>query len=89
MKLLALPLLLLTAAPANALTWGEFWEPFTHDHHHHYHGHVHRDYYRRPRRRMCEYVVTRRHWVDGYWLGPYNYVEGHYETRDHIRRRPC
>jgi hypothetical protein len=38
---------------------------------------------------MCEYVVTRRHWVDGYWLGPYNYVEGYYETRDHIRRRPC
>ena len=25
------------ASPAQAVTWGEFWEPFKSDHHHHYH----------------------------------------------------
>ncbi len=38
-------------ASAEALTWKEFWEPFTDDevHVHHYH----RDYYRRPLPRYC------------------------------------
>jgi len=82
MKLLALPLILLTASPASAITWGEFWEPFNDGHHHHHY----REY--RPRR-TCEYVVTRRRWIPGYWLGAHRYVEGHYETRDSIRYRPC
>ena len=59
MKLLALPFILLaTATPAQAITWGEFWEPFKSDHHHHYvrghtyHGHVHRP---RRYRTTCEH----------------------------------
>jgi hypothetical protein len=80
-KLLALPLILFTASPASAITWGEFWEPLREDHHHHH-------YHQRPQR-YCEVIVTKRVWVPGYYLGPYHYVEGHYETRDQIRRRPC
>jgi hypothetical protein len=35
------------ASPAQAITWGEFWEPFKSDHHHHH--------YHAPRPRpMCE-----------------------------------
>jgi len=85
MKLLALaPLLLLTAAPANALTWNEFWEPFDgHGQHYHYH------YKAPPRRRMCEVQVTRRVWIPGHWLGHYKYVEGYYEKQTRLNYRPC
>lgn len=90
MKLLALaPLLLLSAAPANALTWKEFWEPFDgHGHHHHHHQHY---YYNEapPRRRMCEVQVTRRKWVPGFWLGHHEYVEGYWEKQTRLKWRPC
>ncbi len=89
MKLLALPLLLLCAAPANALTWKEFWEPFQGDgHYHYYDSHYHRDYYR-PRRHMCEVQVTRRVWIPGRWLGQYEYVEGYWEKQTRLKWRPC
>jgi len=41
-RLLALPLMLLTATPASAITWEEFWEPLDRDKvevHHYHHGH--------------------------------------------------
>lgn len=44
-KVLAAIAALTLATPAQALTWEEFWEPFTDDHHHHhvhYRGHRHR-----------------------------------------------
>jgi hypothetical protein len=84
MKLLALvPLLLLSAAaPANALTWNEFWEPFDGHGHHHY-------YEAPPRRRMCEVQVTKRVWIPGFWLGHHQYVEGYYEKQTRLRYQPC
>jgi hypothetical protein len=64
MKLLALPLMLLMATPANAITWREFWEPFEVEHHHHH----------RPRRRqVCTEEVYREvrnrrgHFVEYYY----------------------
>lgn len=83
-RLLLIPIIAMLATPAQALTWGEFWEPFRYDMHydyippHQYHSH-----------RICETVVTRRVWVPGYWLGPYNYVEGYYENRGEILSRRC
>ena len=40
-KLLMAPILALglISQPASALTWAEFWEPFTEDHHHPYNHH--------------------------------------------------
>lgn len=89
MKKLALATLLLlsAAAPANALTWKEFWEPF--DGHGHYESHHYHHYYERPRRRMCEVQVTRRVWVPGRWLGRYEYVEGYYEKQTRLKYKPC
>jgi hypothetical protein len=88
MKKLALASLLLlsAAAPANALTWKEFWEPF--EGHGHYHSH-HYYYEAPPRRRMCEVQVTRRVWVPGRWLGHYEYVEGYWEKQTRLKYRPC
>ena len=48
--LLALGGVLMISSPANAITWREFWEPFTesHSHHTHYvprgHSHCHNHY---------------------------------------------
>ena len=46
MKLLALPIMFLMATPANAITWGEFWEPFRVEQHTYYN-------YAPRRRRIC------------------------------------
>ena len=89
MKKLALASLLLlsAAAPANALTWKEFWEPFEGHGHHHSHHHYYYDH--PPRRRMCEVQVTRRRWVPGFWLGHHEYVEGYWEKQTRLKWRPC
>ena len=53
-KLLASAVMLVGfASPAQAITWGEFWEPFKSDHHHH----VHEYHHHRPRRyrTTCEH----------------------------------
>ena len=47
--LLALGGVMMISSPANAITWGEFWEPFTDNHSHHTHNygghnHCHRHY---------------------------------------------
>jgi|SaaInlV_120m_DNA_3_1039746.scaffolds.fasta_scaffold00536_2 hypothetical protein len=75
MKLLALvPLLLMTAAPANALTWKEFWEPFDgHGHGRYTEQHYHHYYERPKRRRVCTEEVYREvrnrrgHFVEYYY----------------------
>ena len=74
MKLLALPLILLAAAPAQALTWNEFWEPFDGGHYHH-----HRRY---PAR--CEVVVEYEQWVPGNRWRP-----GYLRRWSEIEYRPC
>ena len=78
MKLFALPLLLLTATPAQAITWGEFWEPFKSDHHHH----VHEYHHHRPRRyrTTCEHREYRE-----VYDRKGRFVEYYYETV----REPC
>ena len=100
--LLGLPLLLL-AAPvrAEALTWKEFWEPFVESYHYgHDHGsghwedwrydHGHGHYHPRPRRPKCEYIITTKTWIPGHYFPNSNvWSPGYYETRDHIKYRPC
>lgn len=77
-RLLLIPIIAMLATPARALTWQEFWEPFEYTPSHQYNRH-----------RICETVVTRRVWVPGYWLGPYNYVEGYYENQGKILSHRC
>jgi len=62
-RLLFLIPLVFLSTPANAITWNEFWRPFTHNgHNNHYH--------HRPR--YCDKVVYREqyvprtHWRPGY-----------------------
>lgn len=74
MKLLALPLILLAAAPAQALTWKEFWEPFDGGHHHHY----------RRYPALCEVVVEYEQWVPGNRWRP-----GYLRRWSEIEYRPC
>lgn len=78
MKFFILPLLLVLATPAQAITWKEFWEPFTRE-----------EPVRYYRRVECSVIITDRIWIPGYYRGPWDYVEGHYELRDVIRRVPC
>ena len=82
MKLLALPLLMFLATPAQAITWGEFWEPFTDDHHverevHHYH-------HSAPPRRRCRYKVKRERYIPGDY-----YHEGYTTYETEIVWRAC
>ena len=99
-KLLLLPLLLIgitTPVKAEALTWTEFWEPFVESYHYgHDHGSGHWEdwhydhHHRRPRRRMCEYVITTKTWRPGHYFRNSNvWSPGYYETRDHLKYRPC
>jgi hypothetical protein len=76
MKLLALPLILLTAAPAQALTWREFWEPFDGGYYYN------RPYYRGPVR--CEVVVEYEQWVPGN-----RWRLGYLRRWSEIEWRPC
>ena len=57
MKQLVLTLsTLLISTPVQAITWGEFWEPFTHnDSHHHYHYH----------HEMCTERIVREQYIPG------------------------
>jgi hypothetical protein len=57
MKRLVLTLsTLLISTPVQAITWREFWEPFTHnDSHHHYHYH----------HEMCTERIVREQYVPG------------------------
>ncbi|AIX22555.1 cAMP phosphodiesterase [Synechococcus phage S-MbCM6] len=68
MKFLALPMILLTASPASAITWGEFWDPFT-DRHHHVETH---HYHSPPPRRKCFDNVYTESW-DNYGRKSYYY----------------
>ena len=43
-KLLAALFVISLPSSAQAITWGEFWEPFRDDHHRHYH-HRYRHHY--------------------------------------------
>lgn len=74
-----------SATPAQAITWGEFWEPFKDDHHHH---HVHREvhyYHHRPRRRrMCKYRMSYQRWQRGD-----RFSEGRYVWRSKTVWEPC
>jgi len=90
-KLLASSVLLVgVASPAQAVTWGEFWEPFRGNHHHHVEHHHH---YEAPRK--CKREVKIREWVPGYYDGSYtheggpHYIPGRYRTRRHVRWVPC
>ena len=66
MKFLALPILLAaTATPASALTWAEFWEPFTEDHHHHVHVERNTYYHHVPKRRHCFDYVQHEEYIPG------------------------
>lgn len=60
-KLLAASVVLVGfASPAQALTWKEFWDPFTEDHHHHHH------HYSRPRpERVCYRQEYREEYIPG------------------------
>ena len=89
-KLLASSVVLVGfASPAQAVTWGEFWEPFTG------HGHTHHHHYHRPEPRRCKRTVTIREWVPGYYDGSYTYEEGphwipgRYRRRTRTRWVPC
>jgi len=75
MRFLILPLILFTAAPAQALTWREFWEPFRTEYYH-------RPYYYRPA--MCEVVVEYEQWVHGNRWRP-----GYLRRWSEIEWRPC
>ena len=85
MKIIALSLLAALALPtsAEALTWKEFWEPFTEEEHvHHYH-------YRRRRPRTCQVMVHKKVWVSGYWASKHHYRDGYYERRTKLKWVPC
>jgi len=77
-KLLAGALLVgASASPAQAVTWGEFWEPFREEHHHNHHHH-------RPRREMCRYRMEKERWVPGD-----RYHRGYLTTDTVIVVKPC
>lgn len=67
--LFLLPFTTLLALPVQAITWDQFWRPFTYD----------RPYYRptpyyypSPYVQMCERPVYRQEWVPGnYWTPGY------------------
>jgi len=55
-SLLAALFVISLPSSAQAITWGEFWEPFTHnDSHHHYHYH----------HEMCTERIVREQYVPG------------------------
>ena len=63
MKLLLTAVLLaLSPVPANAITWNEFWRPFTHNEHHKHH---HNQSYCTTTVRREQYVPGNR-WRSGY-----------------------
>jgi hypothetical protein len=83
-KLLAASVVLVGAAsPAQAVTWGEFWEPFTGDRHHH---RVERHYYHPapPPPRMC-----RRKQVVDTWVEPTPFYPGYWSQRIRWTWEPC
>ena len=60
MKLLPLLLLPFLATPARAITWEEFWGPFSSDHHHHHHSYYHEE-------SMCKRRLYNEEYVPGYY----------------------
>jgi hypothetical protein len=76
--------------PAHALTWKEFWDPFTVDR-------IYIDgYHRRPyyyvepqRQRLCREQVRREEYVPGYWVNEYNYRRPHTKITLEWETYPC
>jgi len=69
MKFLPLLLFPFLAAPASAITWGEFWGPFSSHHHHHdYH------YHEEP---MCRRRLYNEEYVPGYYTRSGHRVGGY------------
>ena len=67
------------ASPAQAITWGEFWEPFTDNHHGHVEHHHH--HYGRPRPRKTCYVTE--------WKERWSYELGSYQRWRNVYPVPC
>ena len=70
--LLAMAGVLALATPASAITWNEFWEPFTSDNHYHYSP---RPYYRPYRNYHRGHSHCHNHYGRGY-------SHCHYHTHD-------
>lgn len=64
-----LSFLFLLSSPSQAITWNEFWEPFTSDRYHHHH---HRRYYYRPRIRdeVCTKEIYKETYIPGDMYSP-------------------
>lgn len=74
-----------SATPAQAITWKEFWEPFKDGHHHHHvHREVHHYHHPAPRRRRCRYKVRRERYIPGDY-----YHEGYTTWETEIVWRAC
>jgi len=79
--------LLLLPAPAQALTWKEFWEPFTYERHYYYPAPPPPPpIYYEP---LCTRKVVRREYVQGYWINQWNYREGYWRQWTERERVPC
>ena len=78
MKFLPILLLSFIPIPAQAITWGEFWAPFTYD----------RPYYRPYYERRYEPVCTRRVFREEYIPGDY-WNPGYVRRWSEVIRVPC
>jgi len=75
MKPLLVLFISLFSLPAQAITWGEFWEPFRTERHYHYH---------RPYIPMCDVRVYREEYIPGN-----RWRRGYVRTWTEWERVPC
>jgi hypothetical protein len=79
-RLLAALFVISLPSSAQAITWGEFWDPFTGDNHHHHYRH---EYHYSPRR-YCDRKIYHEEYVPGNRWRP-----GYVRTWSEWVRVPC
>jgi len=94
MKWLLLPLILSTsvAAPASALTWAEFWEPFTEEVHVHHYPRYRRPYKHwrpDPSRMYCVEIVEHEEYIAGDYSRSGRWRPGWIRRWTERRPAPC
>lgn len=88
-KLLLLIPLTFFPVPAHAITWGEFWAPFTPERVYVVPEHRYRPHVRPYVRPVCEVQRERVEWVEGYYFNRWNYRPGRWERWIETEYVPC